>query len=186
MSGERHPYDGGIAGWLYPEEVQWLRTQARSRWRILEIGVYKGRGTWALATSTPGKVWSVDHWLGSGPRDCVTDEIGRWGGPNAVYDEFLQNCGQLGNLTVMRMSSAEAWRRLGHLRFDFVWIDGAHNYPAVKDDILRWRAYLSPGGLLAGHDGEYKDVARAVKELVPGYRTVQNHDSIIWWSDGSQ
>jgi predicted O-methyltransferase YrrM len=186
----RHPADNGIDGWLYPAQVAWLKKKAAKAWRIVEIGAYKGRSTHALATSTPGKVWTVDHWLGSlsplGPEnphaDDVTVAIREQGGPDFVFNEFMQNCGRLGNLTVMRMSSADAWRRLGHLRFDMVWIDASHDYESARDDILRWRAYLEPGGLLCGHDGEYSGVARAVSELVPKASKVRTNESEIWFN----
>lgn len=196
MPLERHPWDGGIAGWAYPEQLEWLKEQARSAYRIVEIGAYKGRMTNALASSTPGRVWTVDHWMGSNPtwadnpallrseRDDVTDEIEKEGGREAVFDEFLQNVGRFRNLTVYKMSSAEAWGRLGHLTFDFVWIDASHDYQSVYSDIRRWGAYLTDGGLIAGHDAEYPGVSRAVGELLPRANTWFAFESGIWWQRG--
>ena len=157
-----HPIDGGIFGYMLPEQLDWLRAQAHKRWRILELGAFLGRTTVALAQATKGVVHVVDHWKGSSdPADeCAS-------GPE-IMDQFLENVKRLQNVTVWCGESEEMWRKMGHLRFDMVWIDADHTYDRVKKDIRLWRSYLAPGGLLCGHDGEYPEVRRAVEELVPG------------------
>jgi len=180
--------DGGIAGWLYPDQVRWLREHARSRYRILELGAFKGRGTDALCSGSPGHVWTVDHWLGSRPpnggkADDVTENVERAGGADAVYAEFWENVRHHRNLTVLRMSSAEAWRRCGHLTFDFIFVDASHDYASVYEDVSKWGALLAPGGLISGHDGEYPGVKQAVQELVPGAQEYQTVESVIWYRE---
>jgi predicted O-methyltransferase YrrM len=60
---------------------------------------------------------------------------------------------------------------VGPERFDFVWLDGDHEYPDVKADLEAYRPLLAPGGLLAGHDFDpsFPGVPRAVREFCPGY-----------------
>lgn len=48
---------------------------------------------------------------------------------------------------------------------DFVWIDADHSYAAVMADLQAWSKKMKPGGTLAGHDYNRKDVARAVTEF---------------------
>jgi predicted O-methyltransferase YrrM len=173
----RHPLDGGIYGYMLPEQLDWLRAQAKKRFRILELGAYLGRTTVALARATPGIVHVVDHWKGS---TDPTDECPS--GPS-VKAEFLQNVSPLRNVKVWEGASKEVWRRLSHLTFDMVWIDADHTYPHVHEDIRLWKSYLSKGGLLAGHDGDYPEVERAVRELVPGYQIHNTEGSWIWWKE---
>lgn len=61
---------------------------------------------------------------------------------------------------------------------DFVFIDAAHSYAAVKDDIARWLPKVKPGGWFGGHDYHpaHPGVVQAVDEafgqdidLLPGY-----------------
>lgn len=49
---------------------------------------------------------------------------------------------------------------------DFVFIDAAHSYAAVKQDIEAWRPKVRPGGWLGGHDYHpaFPGVVKAVDE----------------------
>ena len=52
--------------------------------------------------------------------------------------------------------------------FDFVYLDGWHQYPAVKKDIEVWWPKVKVGGVLGGHDighVEFPGVARAVEQF---------------------
>jgi len=181
---ERHA-DGGIAGFSFAAELDWLREQARRHYNIAEIGAWKGRCTEALASSTGGHVTVVDAWAGT---TDTTDEIAHLDAEQA-FQEYLANIGGYRNVTTYRAPSHEAWRRLHYESFDMVWIDADHRYEAVREDILMWGALLRKGGLLCGHDGQYMDVARAVSELVPGakrFETPQDgfdEPSVIWYSE---
>lgn len=178
-----HPLDGGIFGYMLPEQLDWLRARAKDRWRILELGAFLGRTTVALAKATGGILHVVDHWRGStDPGDVCPS------GPE-IMQEFLENVKRLSNVTVWCGDSEEVWRKMGHLRFDMVWIDGDHTYPMVHRDIRLWRSYLDKGGLLCGHDAEYPEVRRAVNELVPGaqYQSFKQPAPFppaeIWWKE---
>lgn len=50
---------------------------------------------------------------------------------------------------------------------DFVFVDGAHDYDGVRDDILYWVPAVKPGGIIAFHDygtPSLPHVARAIDE----------------------
>lgn len=180
---ERHE-DGGIAGFSFAAELDWLRGQARRHYNIAEIGAWKGRVTEALASSTGGHVTVVDAWAGSTDLDDATAHLDAEG----AFREYLSNVGGFRNVTTYRALSHEAWRRLHHESFDMVWIDADHRYEAVREDILMWGSLLRKGGLLCGHDGQYADVSRAVSELVKDAKRIEtpqpgwDEPSVIWYS----
>ena len=88
---------------------------------------------------------------------------------------------------------------------DFVFIDAALNYEAVKDDIASWVKVVKPGGILAGHDFDkplkdetaeelvkwiefesvrsvHPGVALAVRESFEHFELVEQENSSVWWA----
>lgn len=166
-------------GWMTDAELAWHAERAQEHVRIIEVGVWKGRTTTVLAEHTQGTVWAVDHFVGV-PMDAVQQDVlypeaSAEGGPERVCTEFCANLAphiETGRVVPTFMASLDAAAHL--LRehgatFDMVFIDGDHRYESVRRDILAYRRLLTPGGLLCGHDLHWKDVRRAVDELVPGY-----------------
>lgn len=72
--------------------------------------------------------------------------------------------------TVLWMSTREAAAQVADGWADFVFVDAAHGYEAVKADLLAWRAKVKAGGWFGGHDYHpaHPGVVRAVDELFPG------------------
>jgi hypothetical protein len=62
--------------------------------------------------------------------------------------------------------STNAVRFITDNSLDFVYIDGNHDYEFVVKDISLYYPKLKIGGLLSGHDYDYKSVKRAVDEFV--------------------
>lgn len=52
--------------------------------------------------------------------------------------------------------------------FEFIYIDGCHEYASVKADLDAWYPRLAAKGVIAGHDIDQPDVARAVTEFFAG------------------
>lgn len=161
-----------IQGWMQPAELLWLAEQASQHKAIVEIGSYMGRSTRALAENTRGMVWAIDDFIG--PREIQVDRRDR------IFDTFLENMAGLeGRLNVIRADH----RKLPPLDFcpDMVFIDGAHEYEAVKADIEFWVHHLAPQGLLCGHDYTFIDgVRQAVDEVLPQAEVVPG-TSIWFW-----
>jgi predicted O-methyltransferase YrrM len=161
-----------IPGWMRPEELRWLAEQAATRRDIAEIGSWMGRSTRALADHTPGTVYAVDTWQGSDEpvhRKALADKPKDW-----LYRQFCANLADLlaaqpPKVIAVRRPSVQAARRLRRLRFDLIFLDGAHDYASVRDDLAAWAPLLRPGGLLCGHDwgGSFPGVEQAVREAFP-------------------
>ncbi len=62
---------------------------------------------------------------------------------------------------------------------DFIFIDAAHSYEAVSDDIADWLPKVKPGGWFGGHDfhESWPGVKRAVLEA---FGTIELLDGHIW------
>lgn len=157
-----------IQGWMSEVELRWLADAAARSARIVEIGVYKGRSTCAIAGNTTGLVYSVDIW-----SECGTDG---W-----YYDVFRANTAHLGN--VIPINRASLWAARGFAeegtRFDMIFIDAAHDQYNVRQDILAWRPLLAEGGIFCGHDYGFPvwpDVKTIVDEMIPGVEVVDT----IW------
>lgn len=56
--------------------------------------------------------------------------------------------------TLLRATSVEGARLVtkSTSKLDFVYIDGDHDYIAIKKDIMAWWPLVRSGGILAGHD----------------------------------
>jgi hypothetical protein len=169
-----------IDGWIIWSELEWLAQQASRHTNILEVGCWLGRSTRALADNTSGVVTVVDTFLGSPEhREFLEDKPKDW-----LWENFTANTRELLNLRAIPMSSTEASRYFTTLesetRFDMIFLDAAHDYESVKQDILAWMPLLAPGGLFSGHDygPNWPEVAKAVDELIPNVQIGANQ---IWF-----
>lgn len=83
------------------------------------------------------------------------------------------------------MTSAEAAAQLmDKVDVDFVYIDAAHNYSSVTEDLKLWSSKIKQG-VLAGHDYCLPDVKSAVDEFVAAKNLSLNvlygDKSESWW-----
>jgi len=157
----------GIGGWMNQACLEWLAEQAGGRERIVELGTFRGRSAVAMLDNSDAHLWCVDTWN----YKICTEKTLRTFEHNII--------GQEDRVTIMQMTTHEAARELAGKQFDMVFVDAAHAYHMVKQDILDWLPLVKPGGLFCGHDytPDEPGVVKAVDELVPGFKT---HD-IIWW-----
>jgi hypothetical protein len=169
-----------IPGWIIESELQWLAEAASRHWNILEVGCWIGRSTRAMADNTKGLVTVVDTFLGSPEhREFLEDKPKDW-----LWETFCANTDDLTNIQHWPMDSLTAARFIRltdpELRFDMIFLDAAHDYESVKQDILAWMPLLHPRGLLCGHDygPNWPEVAKAVDELIPNVQLGANQ---IWY-----
>ena len=96
---------------------------------------------------------------------------------NIVKDKFAGE----DRVTLMKMRSIDAAEKFNDQSFDFVYIDGNHNYEAVKEDIKVWYPKVVMGGVLGGHDyyHEWEGVVSAVNELLLDMKLYI--EGLDWW-----
>ena len=162
-------------GWMTVDELAWLSDQASRRKRIVELGSYLGRSTVVLGRSTPGEVWAIDDFRGV--RDTKFNNSNNVPILSDTFPQFKQNVSLLPNVKWIKADHSDytaipiEWLRgKDEEKPDMVFIDGSHEYPDVKRDIMAWKERLAPGGLLCGHDASWPGVKQAINELLPGWQ----------------
>jgi predicted O-methyltransferase YrrM len=120
--------------------------------RVLEVGTWLGETAIAMADAG-AEVTCVDTFEGS-PGEISETLAGHAGGADAVYEEFKKRIGDRFNKSIFpyRKSSADAAAMSWPKMFDIIFIDAAHNYEAVLEDIHNWWKHLRVSGCLVGHD----------------------------------
>ena len=105
-----------------------------------------------------------------------------------IINNFIKNTAFIGdNLRMLRGKSSAFAGLLEGKGFDFIFIDGAHDYDSVRYDIKVAFSALKPGGFVCGHDyhSEGHGVVRAVNELIAGVPSIVNRgkfdDTHIWY-----
>jgi predicted O-methyltransferase YrrM len=130
-----------------------------------EIGVAKGDHALILCENNPNlRLYCVDIWeTYKGYRE-YTDRITKY---YRVAQEILSPY----DCVFVKKFSMDAVKDFADESLDFVYIDGAHDFKNVADDLCEWSKKVRPGGIVYGHDfkrsvGNYQN---AVKDIVPAY-----------------
>lgn len=163
-----------IDGWMPEPDLLWLSEMAKDKTLILEIGSWKGRSSRALGDNCNGKVVCIDHWTGSVTDGYVIEDY------TEVYSQFITNNLELilsGKIVPINLNSELAYKLLSDIKFDMIFIDGAHDYTSVNKDISMWKNCLDFDGLISGHDILHEPVKQAVTEHFGSYKTAGD----IWY-----
>ena len=118
--------------------------------KIVEIGVYKGRGTalWnveLINKSIKYDYYAIDHFEGS--------EEHKTSGIVPTHEEAIQNLHHFAdNLSIIKLDSISASKLFKAKSLDLIYIDGSHDYKSVLKDIKTWFPKLKSGGIICGDD----------------------------------
>lgn len=143
-----------------------IQVKART---IVEIGVYAGRITVALAAAAKensGVVYCVDPW----------EEM-----PNGeeIARKFLRTVTENDLQDVVRIYAETSAQFASRLKgeVDLVWVDGGHGYDDVMTDLTCWRPRTKA---LFGHDWHLPSVRAAVMDYAAA------KDRKCWKLEGSE
>jgi predicted O-methyltransferase YrrM len=132
---------------------------------IIEVGSWLGKSTMHMASCLPqhGKVYAVDHWMGSVEHQ---PGMSAWS-PEVfmLYEYFLSNVIQAGlahKIIPIRMESLEAAKQL-KVTADLIYIDAAHDTASVYADLVAWYPHVKKGGIFCGDDWTWPTVRKAVE-----------------------
>lgn len=167
-----------IRGWMSPKELEWLAETASHCMTIIEVGCFEGRSTRAMADNTTGIIHAVDPWnaliYGSNGQFLYkTDDITR-----SIFHANLAD--KIGDGTI------EVWPTIfknfrpilmDQLQPSFIFIDAAHDYENVKNDINHAMTFKPI--MIGGHDycKEWPGVIKAVDEIFPN----AEKEDTIWY-----
>jgi hypothetical protein len=174
-----------IPGWfsfraLYQQAVR----EARDGAHFVEVGSWKGRSAAFMAVEilrSQKKIRfdCIDTWKGSDEPKHRSDPDVRAG---TLFSTFLRNIAPIrSHLNVIRQPSVSAAAEYSDLSLDFVFIDAAHDYQSVKNDIAAWWPKVRVGGALAGDDYNKREVAKAVRDSFLEHEMVQGTGSGQQW-----
>ena len=164
--------------------------QARQPKTVLEVGSWMGYSAryWATRPSVE-KVVCVDHW----DRNRVENwrpgiHPEKW--MDHMYEYFMANCihQRLDHkICPVRMDSDSGAACLADLgiKFDWIYIDGAHRTDAVRRDIRNYFPLLNPGGVFCGDDWSFarepENVQLAVMECASQLKQRVRVIGDFWW-----
>lgn len=142
-----------VNGWLSPIEVRTLYRLARGctgRGVIVEIGSWQGKSTICLAGGSQAaggpRVYAIDPHVGS-PEHQQTGKI--W-----TFEAFKKNIADAGLSDLVVPIVKMSGDAVADIRepVELLFIDGAHEYEAVKQDFENYEPLLIEGGVIAFHD----------------------------------
>ncbi len=161
-----------------------------------EIGVYKGDFSELILEREPKKLHLIDPWK----FEVDPAYAGSWYGGalgknqarmDTVYKSVLSRFRatiRSGVVKVHRNTSAESCSQFPQNYFDWIYIDGNHQYEFVKLDLEMFLPKVKMHGLVAGDDygspGWWQDgVTKAVDEAVASGRfeklLIENHQFLL-------
>ena len=166
-----------IDGWLLLSEAVELFSLAThitsSIPIICEIGVWKGKSSYVFASALRkmgGTLYSIDPFNGDGDsvsRDDYRKEISNM--PVTLLQNFEQTINKYdlsGIVKVLPMLSEDARGKFPESKIDLLFIDGNHDYDAVKKDYELWSPLIPSKGTIVLHDvlAKHTDGPRRVME----------------------
>ena len=109
----------------------------------VEVGVKYGKNADKLLTNWVGKrLFLIDNWPISKIKAAAVQKLKH----------------HAPRYTLIHNTSLKALEKFEDNTLDFCYIDAKHTYNRVKQDVYGWYLKTKPGGVLAGHDYNVKDI----------------------------
>lgn len=175
------PFDGH--GWYVNSKQVEQLIHERSVRTVIEVGSWLGLSTRHIARLLPegGKVYAVDHWLGSSEHK-TTPEFARY--IPTLYEQFLSNVvhTRLTNKIVpVRMESLDAAKALSDVQVDMIYLDSGHETENVYNDLVAWFPYvMNKKGVFCGDDWCWPSVRAAVEQFAQAFNLEIQVSNNFW------
>lgn len=132
----------------------------------IEVGCKEGRTTGFVLNECPEiAAGAIDPWMPQEKSDDPTRETYAEWDFAAIEQEFWKNIGANAERCQMLRMESVAAEEISNPA-DVIFIDAAHDYFSVMEDIERWWPMVKPGGFLVMHDYNHKwpGVQRAIAD----------------------
>lgn len=147
-----------IQGWFDFENVYDFAVKNLNNCTFIEIGTWLGKSTAYLASlirkyNKNIKLYGVDTFEGEKSCEFHVNKVQESDG--TIFNEFWQNMVDLElNYYVHPVisKSTNCLSKIKEKNIGFIFIDGAHDYNSVYQDLEYLYPHVLNGGLIAGHD----------------------------------
>lgn len=154
--------------------------------RFVEIGTFVGNSASILARHAD-HLLCVDTWEGSSGGDQINQLYQKHDVEAVAYknlNAITRNTHHTRNINTLKRTTEPdnlrklaVWQASQNIRPDLIFIDASHDYQSVKNDIQLAANWISPGGIICGHDYTFFDgVTQAVNEF--GF---DGACGTVWW-----
>jgi len=147
----------------------------------IEIGTHQALNAFSIIQNLPiKKLYMVD------PYELYDDGINDYKDREKDFEIAFKRMKPYSDRTFFIAKPSEVAQRffeLAQTPIDFVYIDGAHDYQHVKQDIENYYPFVKSGGVLGGHDfrADCEGLCRAVLEFVDKNNLKLNGWVTDWW-----
>lgn len=147
-----------------------------------EVGVFDGNNLVKLLERCPSlRMLAVDRWVRTGGPVRGPSEVSWNTDMEPIEATARERLAQFGDrCSVLKGESVSVAKWVGDRTLDFVFIDAAHDEPAVTSDILAWTPKVRYGGGLTGHDENMPTVRAALKNTLHAWHTMPAGN--VWWT----
>lgn len=127
----------------------------------VEIGTYKGGNALnILKNLNIQKIYLIDPYVAYVNRK-IEKNVG-----DKTFTEAKKRLKRFKHkIEFVREFSEKATKRFKNNSIDFIYIDGNHDYGFVKKDLELYFPKVKKGGIISGHDMDWKSVFKAVSEF---------------------
>lgn len=156
-----------LEGWFDFPSVYQVMVQSHNNALFVEVGSWQGKAAAFMAVEIINadkniKLHCVDTWEGSIEHKQENVIVQK-----ELYNTFLKNIEPVNHIiTPIKLASVDAARTYEDESIDFVFIDAAHDYENVRQDLYAWYPKLKKGGMMCGHDHTWPGVVKAVNEFI--------------------
>lgn len=145
--------------------------------KALEVGSYLGESTIIFATHFPKieELIAIDPFSLTYNSDNLFDEKAVL----EIYEKFLININPYPQIKHLKTTSDEAALISKNEHYDFIYIDGCHQYHSVIKDIQNWLPKVRKGGFISFHDFDNTEVNSAICKFFNPNIGFQTEDTSI-------
>jgi SAM-dependent methyltransferase len=184
----KFPRDVNTPNYIMRPAFQHVKARM-GRWLVgAEIGIYLGEtAEYALRNMELHQYVMIDPYI---PHGDMQRSAADW---SEIYEKIHKLFVDRPNVKFMRATSEDAAKTFPDGYFDFVYIDGNHEYEYVEKDLNSWYNKVKDGGVLCGHDYGNEPTWAGVKKAVDEFATrkgliVQHKEDWYthvhdWWVD---